>query len=321
MVQMKKYKSFYLIGLSCFLLACGNPIKNEEKVVEEEAGVELVETPMEEEINEFNTPEDEKVLGYWIGLFLQDSTDEYIAYNEAVYWDRRNKINISIERIKKDSVFGRTIVAGNDRPFKGTFERSQKADNLLKFDCFEPGDHKYDGRFTFSIVNDTLLIGKWRAFNQIDIPKRKYELKLTSFKYNPEVNLQEWSQFVNWQKKTRTVEYTDTIDGEIDKWIQEEFATTTPIIYEVNASVVKLKKADLEKMKKEDLRVIRNTIYARHGYSFKNRPLRYFFDNQDWYVPVSTDIRKELTDLEKENIKLLLTFEKNAAEYYDSFGR
>ena len=55
--------------------------------------------------------------------------------------------------------------------------------------------------------------------------------------------------------------------------------------------------------------------------SFKNRPLRIFFDAQEWYIPVNIDIKSNLTEIEKENIQLLLKYEKNAVEYYDSFGR
>ena len=62
-------------------------------------------------------------------------------------------------------------------------------------------------------------------------------------------------------------------------------------------------------------------IYVRHGYSFKKRPLRVFFDPQSWYIPVFNNIKNNLTDIEKKNIKLLLRYEKNAKEYYDSFGR
>jgi hypothetical protein len=59
-------------------------------------------------------------------------------------------------------------------------------------------------------------------------------------------------------------------------------------------------------MYKSDLEVIRNTIYARHGYSFKNRRMRYIFDGYvDWYMPVSVDIRDQLTAVEKQNVELL----------------
>jgi hypothetical protein len=74
-------------------------------------------------------------------------------------------------------------------------------------------------------------------------------------------------------------------------------------------------------MKKADLFVLRNAIYARHGYSFKNQQLRAYFDQQPWYIPISTDIKSELTPIEKQNIALLMRYENNAKEYYDAFGR
>ena len=110
-------------------------------------------------------------------------------------------------------------------------------------------------------------------------------------------------------------------EGEFEEWITKEFASATDKIYKINASNTLLKKSDVENLKKGDLTIIRNTIYARHGYSFKNRPLRVFFDAQSWYIPIHTDIKKEFTDIEKKNIQLLLRYEKNAIEYYDYFGR
>jgi hypothetical protein len=89
-----------------------------------------------------------------------------------------------------------------------------------------------------------------------------------------------------------------------------------------NASTHRLKKSELENLYAADLEVIRNAIYARHGYSFKNRRMRYIFDSYvDWYMPVSTDIRAELTELEKANIELLKRYEQHAEHYYDVFGR
>ena len=52
-----------------------------------------------------------------------------------------------------------------------------------------------------------------------------------------------------------------------------------------------------------------------------NRPLRVFFDQQLWYIPVHADITRDFTPVELANIELLLRYEGNAAEYYDRFGR
>ena len=71
----------------------------------------------------------------------------------------------------------------------------------------------------------------------------------------------------------------------------------------------------------DELRLMRNEIYARHGYCFKIKDMRYHFEAQDWYMPITTDIREALTDIEAENISLIYQYETYYEEYYDDFGR
>jgi hypothetical protein len=72
---------------------------------------------------------------------------------------------------------------------------------------------------------------------------------------------------------------------------------------------------------KEDLEFMRNEIFARHGYCFAKKDLRQMFENEDWYVPNTVDIRGFLTDTEKKNIALIKRYEKYADEYGDEYGR
>ena len=175
-------------------------------------------------------------------------------------------------------------------------------------------------------ISNNKLIGKWKAYKKIDIQKRKYNLQKREFKYDSSIKLGKIKAFLNWKKFiTDEEEYTEEEIKDMGNWkdelINKEFSTTTDSIYSINASTELISKERVENLKRGDLLVIRNTIYARHGYSFKNRPLRVFFDAQPWYIPVHSDIKSELTDIEKKNIKLLLKYEKNAVEYYDYFGR
>ena len=71
----------------------------------------------------------------------------------------------------------------------------------------------------------------------------------------------------------------------------------------------------------EEIELYRNMIYARHGYSFKNLKIRRIFDQLDWYTPMSTDIRENLTDIEVRNIDMMYHYEDYYEEYYDDFGR
>ncbi len=82
-----------------------------------------------------------------------------------------------------------------------------------------------------------------------------------------------------------------------------------------------LEHSDIENYNEEELSKIRNEIYARHGYSFKNKEWRYYFENLDWYVPMGIDIRDKLTDVEVQNIELIYEYESYYDEEYDDYGR
>lgn len=60
---------------------------------------------------------------------------------------------------------------------------------------------------------------------------------------------------------------------------------------------------------KEELRIMRNWIFARHGYAFKSRDLQIYFSQFDWYQPQYTDVSYMLTDIEKKNIELIKRYE------------
>ncbi|TDQ11416.1 YARHG domain-containing protein [Pedobacter metabolipauper] len=258
--------------------------------------------------------QDEKDLkGYWVGMFEPDTSIDGVYTGEVRAWDYSNKINISIDEINGSNVKGHSVVAGNDRPFTGTFEKAGAAFNFF---VKEPGDDKYDGQFSFRIdKGDSTLTGIWIAYGKIRIPQRKYELVKKNFRYDPNVKL-EAGRYIDWKKSKKV---TDEIDGE--PVYDNSYFTTTDEVNKYNASADLLTKDQVANMKKADLFIIRNTIYARHGYSYKDQQLRAYFDMQPWYIPVSTNVKSQFTDLEKKNIALLLRYEKNAKEYYDVFGR
>lgn len=302
----------YLLIIALFLVNCESAIKNNNSETKEETGTEITKST-DSKINSDSLEGTKHPLcGFWVGYFEKNTKEDKDLYvEERMVWNRENKINLSIDRIIGDKVVGHSVVAGNNRPFSGTLIEN-------KFVVTEPGDNVYDGTFTFSIQNDTLS-GTWKAFKNIDISKRKYKLTRKIFKYNPSQKLDNgddeefFTPFIDWEKQQ-------------EKKINEEytistFAQATYKSFEINASNTVLTKKDVENLSKSDLKIIRNTIYARHGFSFKNRPLRVFFDSQEWYIPLFTDIRNELTEIEKKNIALLLRYEKNAEEYYDTFGR
>jgi len=88
-----------------------------------------------------------------------------------------------------------------------------------------------------------------------------------------------------------------------------------------DASLRLLENEDVENLNEDKLAKYRNEIYARHGYSFKNKKWRYYFEKRDWYIPMGLDIRDKLSDIEVQNIELIYEYESYYEEEYDYYGR
>ncbi len=69
-------------------------------------------------------------------------------------------------------------------------------------------------------------------------------------------------------------------------------------------SYLLLNKFILRNYKKSTLRIMRNTILARHGYRFQSSDLQTYFGRQDWYMPQNNDAIK-LSFVEQLNIEMI----------------
>lgn len=145
-----------LVIVVLFVLACNN--KKQPAGEKENSSTEI-------KTDSASTKSQEMFLGSYVGAFGD------------------NKITLLITKIKGDSVEGRSIVGGNDRPFYGTF--TQKAYTYY-FHGKEPGDHKDDGVFDFEIdeSHPENLNGVWNP-NDKKRPAKTYALLRKKFEYNP----------------------------------------------------------------------------------------------------------------------------------------
>ncbi|AGC78412.1 YARHG domain-containing protein [Nonlabens dokdonensis] len=335
------YKIIFYFLLTLAFLGCKDAIVNTKPKVIIESGTESTYNEMDslppKEIRKSipvkpknldkGEPYTIENVSMWSGMFdnANENWDNSLYVDEGFIWRKNNKITLVILKTTDSTVNGYSVVAGNKRPFKGIREAVYENGKIAYHKNFvnEPGDDKFDGQFQFKQFEDKIE-GTWDSYNgDLEVNERKYELVPARFEYDPEQNLSENSLFVDWTKSKSKYEEVyygdDPTEAEIEEYT--EYASTTDAIYDINASNTILTKRDVENLSKSDLRIIRNAIFARHGYSFKTRVLRVYFDAQPWYVPMSTDVRQQLTDLEKHNIELLLKYEKNAEEYYDYFGR
>lgn len=65
---------------------------------------------------------------------------------------------------------------------------------------------------------------------------------------------------------------------------------------------------DLEDL---DIKIMRNSIFARHGYVFiKGGEMDKYFKSKEWYIPRFNNINHLLSDTENHNIKIIKQLEK-----------
>jgi hypothetical protein len=77
--------------------------------------------------------------------------------------------------------------------------------------------------------------------------------------------------------------------------------------------------ADTGPLTFQELEIMRNEIYARHGWVFARKDLRAYFESQPWYQPrgatwereyVNRAVEAELTPMERENINRIVRYER-----------
>ena len=68
----------------------------------------------------------------------------------------------------------------------------------------------------------------------------------------------------------------------------------------------KLLNADeLSRLNKDDLKIMRNEIFARHGYIFKTPEMKSYFATQSWYRGQYEDVTSMLSNIEKQNVEFI----------------
>ncbi len=66
---------------------------------------------------------------------------------------------------------------------------------------------------------------------------------------------------------------------------------------------------DVQYLSSRDLKIMRNEIFARHGYIFKTSDMIQHFSEQSWYRPLNNDVTAYLSKIEKENVNFIKQYE------------
>jgi len=75
------------------------------------------------------------------------------------------------------------------------------------------------------------------------------------------------------------------------------------------ASTRLLGPSDIQGLNSWDLKIMRNEIFARHGYIFQTQDMINYFSQQSWYRPRYQNVMSLLSYIEKKNIEFIKKYE------------
>lgn len=73
-------------------------------------------------------------------------------------------------------------------------------------------------------------------------------------------------------------------------------------------STRKLTYSDIAHLSDYELKIMRNEIYARHGYIFQSKDMKQYFSKQSWYRPTTSNVK--LSSIEQYNVNFIKSYEQ-----------
>lgn len=75
-------------------------------------------------------------------------------------------------------------------------------------------------------------------------------------------------------------------------------------------SLRKIEETELTNYSKKELRIMRNEIFAFHGYSFKSKDMKEYYESLIWYEPSEDNDLSKMNSIEKFNVELIKKVEE-----------
>lgn len=151
---------------------------------------------------------------------------------------------------------------------------------------------EYDGKGQFEVVN----------WEQGKLAKSGIDIAMTYQGSAQPDHFISSQQIIDkkWDVKVCTM----TVWG--DEWPRKNLAPTNGLAGDYTMATAKaITEADIRNLNVHGLLLMRNEIFARHGYIFHNDELKEHFQSKRWYQPRFQNVNDQLTEVEKKNLEVI----------------
>jgi hypothetical protein len=127
---------------------------------------------------------------------------------------------------------------------------------------------------------------------------------------NYQKTIKQFFETTNPPTPDKPIDETIEKDDDVSSQNQSSYSSNSSIPGKFPiASKRLLTDSDLRYLSKEDLGIMRNEIFARHGRIFTTTKWKNYFQNQSWYNPQYRDVNSKLSSIEHKNIALIQRYE------------
>lgn len=189
---------------------------------------------------------------------------------------------------------------------------------LIEVNCQQDEDSEFFLSSEYEFVNDSTIEIQYKRWENVDLAFRNEQTGYSYLVLGKErmISVQENSER---RELPMDVLLEDTLseDNFSEDSLLEKNVQRIPGQDEFLLSHEVLQEDDLSGKTQSELRIMRNSIFARHGYSFRSKDLSEHFAAQPWYEKSEKNqeqILKELNEVEKANIQIIRRAEKNLTE-------
>ena len=212
---------------------------------------------------------------------------------------------------------GYTIMFGNDNyesaVFKGFYGNGW--DNWIdrsNYLIFSICKHKISNvTMSFGILGMVFTFDDWftNGTDEIKAMKQAEERRLEAMKQAEERRLKAMKQAESHSFTAKSI--NELSAATTNSYIPEGSALSYSLIEEWSLALSRerLRAGQLDGIDSEFLKLMRNSVYARHGYRFKMERFSSFFNNYDWYSPRKDDVTSEMSEIEKYNVNFIKKYE------------
>jgi len=172
----------------------------------------------------------------------------------------------------------------------------------------------YEGYFNAEI-KFIANYGKFKAGEQYKIIKGTVSFMKTENGWNCQTFDISSANLIKIKEQGESSEHNSSNEEEVIPKQQSTCQTSPP----VNSSEISgvfpqsseriLTVSDISGLTKWQLKIMRNEIFARHGYIFKTPDMQQYFSTQSWYKPLYDAVDYSLSKIEKNNIDFIKKYE------------